>query len=70
MPLNPRERTLVKLAVDVFCEAMEATGTARVDTSAVRLTLDVLLAHRAERLDLADPSSVAAARFTIALQNF
>lgn len=37
---------LVKLAVDVVREAMEAGGSARGDTSAVRLALRVRLPHR------------------------
>lgn len=49
MPLDPRERTLVKLAVDVAREAMEAAGTVRGDTPAVRLALRVLLPHCPER---------------------
>ncbi len=43
---------LVKLAVDVAREAMEAAGSARGDTSAVRLALRVLLSHCPERWPL------------------
>lgn len=43
---------LVKLAVDVVREAMETAGTARGDTSAVRLALRVMLPHCPERWPL------------------
>lgn len=52
MPLDRREGMLVKLAVDVVREAMEASSAARGDTSAVRLTLRVLLPHCPERWPL------------------
>lgn len=49
MPLDRGEEMLVKLAVDVVREAMEASSTARGDTSAVRLALRILLPHCPER---------------------
>jgi hypothetical protein len=52
MPLDRREGMLVKLAVDVVREAMEASGIARGDTSAVRLALRILLPHCPERWPL------------------
>jgi hypothetical protein len=52
MSLDRREGMLVKLAVDVVREAMEASSTARGDTSAVRLALRILLPHCPERWPL------------------
>lgn len=52
MPLDRREGMLVKLAVDVVREAMEASSAARGDTSAVRLALRILLPHCPERWPL------------------
>jgi hypothetical protein len=52
MPLDRREGMLVKLAVDVVREAMEASSPARGDTSAVRLALRILLPHCPERWPL------------------
>ena len=46
MPLDPRDRVLVKLAVDVVRKAMETASSARGDTSAVRLALRVMPPHR------------------------
>jgi hypothetical protein len=52
MPLDRREGMLVKPAVDVVREAIGASGTARGDTSAVRLALRILLPHCPERWPL------------------
>ena len=52
MPLDRREGMLVKLAVDVVREAMEASSAQRGDTSAVRLALRILLPHCPERWPL------------------
>ena len=52
MPLDRREGILVKLAVDVVREAMEASSAVRGDTSAVRLALRILLPHCPERWPL------------------
>ncbi len=52
MPPDRREGMLVKLAVGVVREAMEASSAARGDTCAVRLALRILLPHCPERWPL------------------
>lgn len=43
---------IVRLAVDVVCEAMESAGLAADDTNEVRLALHALLSHCPERWPL------------------